>query len=81
MFAWIKARVEPWSLLPLGLVVRFLLPAPAGQQLLYGRHMMRRRNRSEVTNCEPGVAARGQPARAAAGLQAPEGMMMVGELS
>jgi hypothetical protein len=78
IFTAIKGRVEPWSLLPLRLVVRLLLLAHAGQQLWYGRHMMRRRNRPEATDREPGAAAGGQRLGATAGLQAPEGLMLVG---
>jgi hypothetical protein len=81
MFTAIKGRGEPWSLLPLRLVVGLLVRAHAGQQLLYGGHMTRRRNRSEAMNHEPGVAAGGQRLGATAGLHAAEGMMLVGEVS
>jgi hypothetical protein len=81
MFTEIKGRVEPWSLLPLRLVVGLLFPAHAGQKLLYGGHVTLRLNRPEATDREPGVAEGGQLLGATAGLQAPEGMMMVGELS
>lgn len=59
MFTAIKARVEPWSLLPLGLVVRLLLLAHAGQQLLYGRHVTLGRNRPPKN--PPDIEADGAP--------------------